>query len=254
MKSKLHTTKKTAVVLLGAGAIAITGIAFGSWVISETKGGTTPSQITIQAADVIDESLVVQNISFLNEDSSVRFDAKSDDSSGPIAYGTEEGGGEDMGFAFKFDIVGAVENGSGSYAFTDYFGGFTLTMSVTDQEGYTLSQAVSSNYIVSPIDLEDGTTIEKTPINLVSGTATYTDSSTGSTYNFSCGNGDTLTVTCNLNFAWGTAFANGNPAEFVNEATASDSLSSVKTALENIQKINNSSFTITITPNKSGSN
>lgn len=250
MKSKLNTSKKTAVVLLGAGAIAITGIAFGSWVISETQGGTINDQITVEAAKVIDESLRVTNI--VVSDGAVRFDAPADDSEPPIIYGNDDGSGEDLVFGFSFDIQGAL---SSETTVAEYFEGFTLNMSI--DEG-PIQKAVASSQIVSPIDLSSGLTVSGLGNQLTghvgNGSSMLVTATSGQSFVCSAKDATTLHVDANLSFKWGDCFGGVNPSKYITTSSHLDSLDSIKSILSGLAADAPSKITVTITPNRTASN
>ena len=62
-RTKIAGNKKIAYVLVGAGAVALTGIAFSSWVIStQPDPVTTENPITVTVAEVSDISMSIEEI------------------------------------------------------------------------------------------------------------------------------------------------------------------------------------------------
>lgn len=257
MKSKIHSNKKVAAVLLGAGALAITGIAFGSWVISQEPKSDSISQISLQVGTVKDTTLAIEGLTFNNGNNTVRFDADSDDSTPPIVWESEDGatGGEDMTFAIQFDVTNAV---SGSNTVANY-DGLKLQMDVTDTEAGDFANAISKGYIVSPIQLSNSSGSYSGSVTLgapgaIASNPTQEVSDGGISATYSDGGDGKLHVVIVFSFSWGTYFGETNPSHYPTPAEGKEypesvsGVDDIKTALTELYKANSATFAITVTP------
>lgn len=246
MKSKIHSNKKVAAVLLGAGAIAITGIAFGSWIISQPPVSGEIGNITLEVGSVKDSTLKIENLNFVDEETGkIVFDAKSGDTEPPIvSNGNDSLGGEKLDIQITFDVLNALKSGGSSPA--DNFGGVNLKL--TSDHLDELASAVSSNFIVSPVSLAGKGTDIGAPSGIPSSGQTASDGLISCDFT---GSDTTLKVTATISFAWGSYFNNLNPSLFDPASEAYSTvglLSSYETALNSLSALNNATFTLTVTP------
>ena len=255
-RTKITGNKKIAYVLVGAGAVALTGIAFSSWVISaQPDPKTTPNPITVTVAEVNDISMEIQGItvSFPAGKSGIRFDNDVKDGSGDIIYGSEDGGGgEQLTFTISFDVTNALVKTDTTYKFADQFGGIGMFMTATEETSSqwgVISQAIESSYLELPMasDSSSPTTITASKDSSWSSDGSVEANGTGGhvTAHFSTGGADTtLHVELTCSFEWGDVFGNLNPGIWEN--TSGNSVETAKSALSLLQGASNLSFNVTL--------
>lgn len=254
-RTKIAGNKKIAYVLVGAGAVALTGIAFSSWVIStQPDPVTTEDPITVTVAEVNDISMEIQGItvSFPDGKSGIRFDNNVNDQSGDIIYGSEENGGEQLTFTISFSVTNALVKTDSTYKFADQFGGIGMFMTATDgtsSQWSVISTAVNSSYIELPMasDSSSPTTITASKdSSWSSGSSVKAESTSGHvSAAFSAGDPDTtLKVVLTCSFAWGDVFGNLNPGIWEN--TSGNNVETAKSALTLLQGASNLSFKVTL--------
>lgn len=233
---KIKHNKILTYSMLGLAAVSLVGVAFSSWLVQETQGAKVEN-ITVSVADVQDKSLIITDAKVDENDSTFRFDAKKEDTTGPIIY-TGDTGGEDLTFGITFKVKNAL-NADGTAA-ADNFGGVNVKWEVTDDTaGQALKSAITNNYIVSPLSDSDVALPEFT-IGSASGTnveVTYGADTVKTT----------LTVSVTFSFAWGSVTNNKNPGEYAttdNPATTQTALQ----VLDALRAANNAKFNIVLTP------
>ncbi len=232
--NKLNKGKLLGIVAAGLSTVSLMGVGFAAWVIT---GGANKDigNIQITVADTQDKSIKFTSASVSEDNSTISFDAKKDDTTGPITGdGTYD---EDLNFSIKYTLTCADAS---------KFGGVKAYMTIEDatkenSAGKALADAIGTkNYLISPLStLDTNKTIiansltaktedDTTPNKKYSTTVTKgTDSST---YNFNT----------TFSFNWGSAFGNQNPSEFANETN----VDSVKTNLAALKVASTAEFTI----------
>lgn len=239
---KIKHNKILTYSMLGLAAVSLVGVAFSSWLVQETQGAKTES-ITVSVADVQDKSLIITNAEVDENDSTFLFDAKKDDTTGPIIY-TGTTGGEDLTFGITFKVKKAL-NADGTAA-ADNFGGVNVKWEVTnDAAGQALKTAITNDYIVSPLSDTDVDLPSFTTIEADSGTTTVSGTNVQVTYGADATTKTTLTVSVTFSFAWGGVTNNLNPGEY---ATDSGTTQTALQVLNALQDANEAKFNIVLTP------
>lgn len=246
--SKLKGSKKIAYLLSGAGAIALTGIAFSAWIITRQPVPVDVSPISVTVGDVEDHSVTIENAQAVDGQDSLSFDASSGDTTKPIVAGPDSK--EQLEFQVQFDVLGAL---SSKTAFTSWYGGFEVALSVVTNDstegsssainaaGGALNSAISSNYLTMPITEEATFTPDTTAPNHVdakSGDGLTADCSVTGTNN--------LHVVLTFTFSWGSAFGSSNPG--FTTATDDSTLSSIKAALTALKQASGAHLNVRLTP------
>lgn len=246
--SKLKGSKKIAYLLSGAGAIALTGIAFSAWIITREPMPVDVSPISVTVGDVEDHSVTIKDAKAVDGQDPLSFDASSGDTTRPIVAGPDSK--EQLQFKVQFDVSGALSSGT---AFTSWYGGFKVALSVVTNDstegssasinsaGQALNSAISSDYIAMPITEE----------------ATFTPGTTAPDHVDGSG-GDGLTADCTVTgtnnlhvvltfaFRWGSAFGSSNPG--FTTTTDDSSLSSIKAALTALKQASGAHLNVCLTP------
>ena len=245
--SKLKGSKKIAYLLSGAGAIALTGIAFSAWIITRQPVPVDVSPISVTVGDVEDHSVTIYNQAVVGDDS-LSFDASAGDSTRPIVAGPDSK--EQLQFQVEFDVSGALSSDS---AFTSWYGGFKVALSVVTNDstegssasinaaGEALNSAVNSSYLTMPITAEATFTPGTTAPNHVDG-----NEGDGLTAACTARETNNLHVLLTFAFSWGSAFGSSNPGF----TTASDdsTLSSIKAALTALKQASGAHLNVRLTP------
>ena len=216
--------------LFGLAAVSLVGVAFSSWVIQSTNDVEFNS-FNVSVSDVSDKSLVISEIT--STDQNIVFDAKENDTTGPIVWdGTNK---EDLTFNFSFTISDVL-NAEGN--FTKDVGVY-----IKWENHSAYDTLIGKEYITAPQrDGASALTDSNTSLfEYKTGTAIPSDSN-GLTFEASEGNTD-LTVTAAYSFAWGNEFGGKNPSEFATD----ENLSTVLTALKELEDLNDQKFTIRLT-------
>lgn len=238
MKSKIRGNKKIAYAILGAGAVALCGTAFSSWVIANVTGTDNSSNpIKVSVAQVQDRSM---SASASVTDGAIRFDAVTTDNSGLIQYGSEDGGGEDLSFSIQVTVTNAASSG----AVATYFGGFNVYMSVGGSQSEAFL-AYKDSKIVFPLSIDS---VKPTTIAAPgSGSNTVSSDAADARYDVEYSVSESsLVANMTFNFGWGSDFGEANPCYYDGDAS---SASIAKSFLDVIQAVNdNVELTINITP------
>lgn len=246
--SKLKGSKKIAYLLSGAGAIALTGIAFSAWIITKDPVPKDVSPISVTVGDVEDHSVTIENAQAVDGQDSLSFDASSGDTTKPIVAGPDSK--EQLEFQVQFDISGAL---SSKTAFTSWYGGFKVDLSVVTDDstegssasinaaGEALNSAISSHYLAMPITEEATFTPDTTAPNHVD-----VKSADGLTADCKVTETNNLHVVLTFTFSWGSAFGSSNPG--FTTATDDSSLSSIKAALTALKQASGAHLNVRLTP------
>lgn len=217
--------------LFGLASVSLVGVAFSSWVIQSTNSVEFNS-FNVSVSDVSDKRLVISKIT--SADPNIVFDAKENDTTGPIVWdGTNK---EDLTFNFSFTISDVL-NAEGN--FTKDVG---VYIKWDNPSAY--SNLIGKDYITAPQrNGANALTDSNTSLfEYKTGTALQGESN-GLTF-AAAGEGNTdLQVTAAYSFAWGTAFGGKNPSEFATDET----LDTVLPALAELKTLNGQKFTITLT-------
>lgn len=172
---------------------------------------------------------------------------KTDDTTGPIVYGAESGGGEDLSFSvtYRVEIAPNVTTGTVTAA-------LAFNASTTKETAYTTAE--TANHFIAPLTIDAaGSTI----LNATSSTLTnnaisktvntssetvvtsvvsnYTGEKTNSTYT-------AFTVTTTFTYYWGSRFNYLNPAEYA----TNENLSTVVSDLATLQNASGAALKVTL--------
>lgn len=238
---KIKHNKILTYSMLGLAAVSLVGVAFSSWLVQEIQGAKVQN-ITVSVADVQDKSLIITEAKLDENNDTFLFDAKKDDTTGPIIY-TGNTGGEDLTFGITFKVEKAL-NAEGTAA-ADHFGGVYVKWEVTnDTAGQALKSAITENYIVSPLSDSDAALPSFTTIGADSGTI-VSKNNVEVTYDADTVTKTTLTVSVTFSFAWGSVTGTKNPGEYATDSATTQTALQVLNAL---QTANNAKFNIVLTP------
>lgn len=230
--NKFNKGKLLGIVAAGLSTVSLMGVGFASWVLN---GGDNKDlgNISISVADTEDNTITFDPSPSL-KDGNIKFDAKKDDTTGPITWdGTNS---EKLNFTVEYTVK--CSNAT-------KFGGVTAYMTIdnaTTGSGKNLAEAIGTkNYLIAPLATDE------------SGAATIASTLTDSTND---ANSDSLpnkkystTVTPSgtsykfttiFSFNWGSHFNHKNPSEFATEGK----FSYVKTALTELKTASTAAFTI----------
>lgn len=246
--SKLKGSKKIAYLLSGAGAIALTGIAFSAWIITRQPVPVDVSPISVTVGDVEDHSVTINEAKAVVGHDSLSFDASSGDTTKPIVAGPDSK--EQLEFQVQFDVSGAL---SSKTAFTSWYGGFKVALSVVTNDstegssssinaaGQALNGAVSSSYLTMPITGEATFTPDTTAPNHVD-----VSGEDGLTAVCTVTETNNLHVVLTFAFRWGSAFGSSNPG--FTTTTDDSSLNSIKAALTALKQASGAHLNVRLTP------
>lgn len=220
-KNKIQGSKKFAYILVGAGAVALTGIAFSAWVITATPETQSVGDVSISVGEVQDARLIA---TISGVDDALSFDCPETDDTSPITG--SDGSKEDLQFGFTATISNAISGGS----FSSFFGGYTIDT----EYPANLKTIAGEGKIVLPIG--DSVTIDTNSM-ATSGTVYYSSESeklndeSGSTWSaaYSIQDDTSLKITFVFNFAWGSYFGGQNPGKFGESGANSMSVSDIDT-------------------------
>ena len=246
--SKLKGSKKIAYLLSGAGAIALTGIAFSAWIITRQPVPVDVSPISVTVGDVEDHSVTIKNAQAVAGQDSLSFDASSGDTTGPIVAGPDSK--QQLEFQVEFDVSGALSSGT---AFTSWYGGFKVDLSVVTDDstegssssvnaaGEALNSAIISDYLAMPITEEATFTPDTTAPKHVDG-----NGEDGLTADCTVKETNNLHVVLTFAFSWGSAFGSSNPG--FTTATDDSTLSSINAALTALKQASGAHLNVRLTP------
>ncbi len=262
---KIKDTKKTSAVIMGAGIVALSGVAMAAWIITGVKGPVTTANITVTVGDVVDKRLGIENPEV--GDSSIMLDAKSSDSTLPIVH--TGGGGEDLSFTISYDVTGALDS-NGTNGLSEYFGGVKSFITIVTDDasessssinaaGEALESAIAASQVVLPVTTSPASGGENvfTASSITASVATTSAESNptqtvGNVTSKFYANGTSLHVISTYSFAWGTAFdwdsdnTGENPGEYT--GTDSSSIESILSALESLKAASGAHINVTLTP------
>lgn len=215
--------------LFGLAAVSLVGVAFSSWVIQSTNTKTF-NDFNVSVSDVSDKRLVISEIT--SDDQDIEFDAKENDTNGPIVWDGSHS--EDLTFKFSFTISDVL-NAEGN--FTKDVGVY-----IKWSEHSAYDTLIGKNYITAP--QRNGAALTDSDASLFEyKTNALPSDSNGLTFAASGDSNTDLTVTATYSFAWGTAFGGNNPSEFATD----ENLSTVLAALAELKALNGQKFIITLT-------
>lgn len=217
--------------LFGLAAVSLVGVAFSSWVIQSTNS-VEFSSFNVSVSEVSDKRLVISKITSADPD--IVFDAKENDTTGPIVWDGESY--EDLTFNFSFTISDVLD---GQSNFTKDVGVY-----IKWENHSAYDTLIGKEYITAPQrDGASALTDSNTSLFECKNGTAIPSNSNGLTFEAS-GEGNTdLTVTAEYSFAWGTAFEGNNPSEFATD----ENLDTVLPALAELKALNGQKFTITLT-------
>ena len=231
--------------LFGLAAISLTSVAFANWIISGIEAATTIDNVSVTVGTVVDQRLTATaNV----EDGTIKFDAKSDDTTGPIKY-TGSTGGEDLTFAIKVKVDNALDSEGEKQS---YFSGIKLEWTLTkdDAASDALKSAITNGYIVSPLPLD---TSEVLLPAAASGSTSISGKEISATWTRD-GSTTSVIATITFNFKWGTTVekhgvstAGDNPC-LVSKDASQTKVTNCVNLLKAVYSANGASFTITATP------
>lgn len=237
MKSKIRGNKKIAYAIVGAGAVALCGTAFSSWVIANVTGtNNSDNPIDVSVAQVQDRSMTATAVV---DDGTIRFDADPEDNSGLIHYGSDDGSGEDLSFSITVTVTNAVSSG----AFATYFGGFDVYMDVTGNASDTFKE-YKDNKIVFPLSISSSQPTHiaaAESLDTANSSNVVSSTETDARYNveYSVSDSTSLVAKMTFNFGWGTDFGNVNPCYYDGDASsasiAREFLNDIQAANENVK-------------------
>lgn len=222
MKSKIKGNKKFAYILLGAGAIAMTGIAFSAWIITGTNTQIDVANVAVTVGEVKDQRFVATVLEN-GRDYYLSFDCEAGDVTMPIIAGDDAT--EDLSFGFTVTITNAVDTSTGklSTAFTGY------TLETTYPTGID-NIVLTDELIVLPID-KGAVEIDSTDITLgasvgynADGTVNKESTTWSVTYS---AEGSTLKAVFVFNFLWGDYFNGQNPGKYQESGITMPSVSDI---------------------------
>lgn len=232
---KIKHNKILTYSMLGLAAVSLVGVAFSSWLVQEIQGAKVEN-ITVSVADVQDKSLIITDAKVDESNKTFLFDAKEDDTTGPIIY-TGNTGGEDLTFGITFKVEKAL-NADGTAA-ADHFGGVYVKWEVTnDAAGQALKSAITNDYIVSPLS-DSNVALPEFTIGSASGTNVQV------TYKADTETKTTLNVSVTFSFAWGSVTDGDNPGVYATDSATTQTALQVLNAL---QTANKAKFNIVLTP------
>lgn len=229
--NKLNKGKLVGVVAASLSAVSLMGVGFASWVLN---GGDKKDvgDITITVAGTEDNSITfVDPAPHLIADGGIKFDAKENDTTGPITWDGKNS--EKLNFTIEYTI---------NCVNPEKFGGVKAYMTIdnaTSGAGKALADAIGlKNYLIAPLSTE------KTAI-ATSLTAETNDANTNNLTNKKYETIVTKTntsykFTTKFSFNWGSTFDNMNPSVFATTKT----FTIAKNALAELQSASNAAFTI----------
>ena len=232
--NKLNKGKLLGIVAAGLSTVSLLGVGFAAWVIN---GGDNKDigNIQLTVADTKDASIKFTSAGVSEKNSTIAFDAKKDDKTGPITGDGQND--EDLNFSIEYVLTCADPS---------KFGGVKAYMTIAEaatagSAGKALADAIGTkNYLISPLSTLD---TNKTIIANSLTAKTEDNTTPNKKYSTTVTNGtdsSTYTFTTEFSFNWGDAFGNINPSEF---ATAQN-IDQVKENLADLKLASNASFTI----------
>lgn len=230
--NKLNKGKLVGVVAASLSAVSLMGVGFASWVLN---GGDKQDvgDITITVADTEDNSItfVKDPAPHLIADGGIKFDAKENDTTGPITWDGKNS--EKLNFTIEYTI---------NCVNPEKFGGVKAYMTIdnaTSGAGKALADAIGSkNYLIAPLSTEK--TAIATSLTAETNDAN-TDELTNKKYETTVAKTNTsYKFTTKFSFNWGSTFDKKNPSEYA----TTDNLTTAKDALTELQSASNAAFTI----------
>lgn len=233
--NKFNKGKLVGVVAASLSAVSLMGVGFASWVLN---GGDNKDvgDITITVAGTEDNSIkFVTPDPHLIADGGIKFDAKKDDTTGPITWdGTNS---EKLNFTIEYTI---------NCVNTEKFGGVKAYMTIgnaTSGAGKALADAIGSKkYLIAPLSTEKAASVAIANSLTTETNDANTEQLPNKKYETTVTKktNTSYTFTTKFSFNWGTAFGKVNPSEFATTET----FTTAKDALKELQIASNAAFTI----------
>ena len=234
---KLKNGKTIGIVTASLAAVSLFGVGFSAWVISGTKGDTT-KDINVTVAEIQDKRITLA-LTSSPVDGSLVFDSATNDNDGDI---TTAAGSQTPSLSFSVNYTVTLGNGVKDSDFA------VKAKWVLGDNSSALSDAITNNYLESPLSTTDTQISTKDGLNLnytvptgettetkISTTVTTSDSSDSKVY----------TMKTTFYFAWGAKTEHKNPSLYDDNT---DHTNAALTALKELRKANGAKFTIVLTP------
>lgn len=215
---KMNKSRVVGVAAVSLAAVSLIGVGFASWVVSGITNpdvGKTPVSVTV--GDVIDNRATI-TASMDTSNSTLCFDAKSNDNKGAIQY-TGDTGGEDLTFAIKVKTSSVAS------------GNINVKAKIENYDTCKLKSAITSGYLTGPAIGPDSNKVTLNDTAQIITTLTSTDE-----------------VTLTFTLGWGTKFGGFNPAEYEDHG---GNVSTIVTDLQGFKDLDNPKgslgFTVVLT-------
>ena len=234
--NKFNKGKLISLVAASLSAVSLMGVGFASWVLSGATSGTT-GYINVTVANVEDNRIIVESPTV---DGNLVFEAATGDDGGTIKTKAES-----PAPVLNFKVVYTVKLGKG---LSDFNINAKWTLG-TDAASVALGNAITNNYLASPLSTSDVLVSTKTGhgteytagANNTTSTNIYSTSTTASDADgFSVYNVETF-----FHFAWGSKTGNKNPSYYDD---TNEHVTAALEALNVLKAANGAKFTITLTP------
>lgn len=235
--------KKRIGILLGLAGVSLLTVGFSAWILVDLADEKTTGNIDVNVGETETHIFTFENLQLT--DPKVRFDALKGDKDG-LVQNNSETEYEDMTFGFSFTITNALNDSGTEY--DSVFANTKLTFKLTSSSSDYIS-AIDKNYIVAPIDKTTGDELLFTSFteDKAKKEENHTNASTylkkKVTLEKNVTNPKNLDVKIEYGFAWGSLFKNENPSK---TESVFDWNGSYLTALNELKKLNTSTFTVTI--------
>jgi len=244
-KKKIKSSKAVAIVAAALSAVAVGSVGFASWVISGTNVTvSTENNLSVKVADVIDKRFTL-SVDNANSDLSVRFDAQSGDTTGPIVYSADSGvtGGEDLNASIVWTLAANDKKTSISGLVTSVTAEFS---SYKDISSYVVSPfTVSGNKATATIW---STTTSPTGVETKVTTSIVNSNGTDSSSSDNISGAYSITCKTTFTFSWGEYFGSSNPGNYSgSDASTIDNYISGLEALKSLNSTEWGKITLTAT-------
>lgn len=219
--NKFTKGKTIGIVAAGLAVVSLVGVGFSAWVINGNSTNiATDGNVTVSVAEITDERITISNLK-LNANNGIKFDAASDDTTGPIV---SSNGAEQLSFGVTFTLNLA----QASSKFSNIQAYMSLADDTDSSKKTAFESAINSkNYIVTPVKYESthstasssGTDLIPSGKSLTSDVTTstettLTDSTTNKAFETKCkkNSDNKYEFSVTFNFQWGSAFGGVNPS------------------------------------------
>lgn len=207
-------------VTAGLAVVSLIGVGFSAWVVNGNSSNVaTDKNVTVSVADITDERITISNLK-LNANSGIKFDAPSNDATGPIV---SKGGAEQLSFSITFtlDVSTVISKFKNIEA---YMSTSTDESDSTNKKAFESAIGSEKNYIVTPVKYEfSHTTASNNATKLIpEGKSLSSDVTSGTEVTLT--NNKAFETKCKktsdgkydftvtFNFQWGSAFGGVNPS------------------------------------------